>query len=254
MNSDDLHNLLAKKYAPPAYALFREVRDATGYNSRRSADALVMLLWPSRGLFVTGFELKVSRNDWLRELKNPSKAEAIARYCDFWFLVSPEKVIQPGELPPTWGHLIAGKGKLTTAVEATKNRAVQTFDTAFFASLCRSVHKEIEKLRGTAVLVSDIEAEVERRVEQRLETKRLAWERARTTETIAHQQLKTAVARFESESGVKLDQYSVGNIVRAVAFVGAAGGVEQVTARGKALAEQLRRAAEEVENSISEVQ
>jgi len=66
-----------------------------------------MNLWPSRGLELHGFEIKVSRGDFLRELKAPEKAETIARYCDRWWLVvSDDDIVLDGELPPTWGLLV----------------------------------------------------------------------------------------------------------------------------------------------------
>ena len=60
---------------------------------------------------VHGFEVKVSRSDWLRELKDPCKSEAWSRYCHHWWLVAPRDVVKPGELPENWGHLApAGRG------------------------------------------------------------------------------------------------------------------------------------------------
>jgi len=52
-------------------------------------------LWPSRGLHLMGFEIKAGRGDWLRELKDPGKAEGIAAYCDQWWVVAPAEVIVP---------------------------------------------------------------------------------------------------------------------------------------------------------------
>lgn len=59
-----------------------------------------------------GFEVKVSRSDWLRELKAPSKSVAISSYCDYWWLaVSGPDIVKPGELPPEWGLLVPTKGR-----------------------------------------------------------------------------------------------------------------------------------------------
>ncbi|XKH58574.1 hypothetical protein LG293_16100 (plasmid) [Citricoccus nitrophenolicus] len=59
-----------------------------------------------------GHEVKVSRADWLTELKNPGKAERIKRYCHYWWLVVPDaSIVKPGELPAGWGLItISGKG------------------------------------------------------------------------------------------------------------------------------------------------
>jgi hypothetical protein len=63
-----VHAALAKKYPAPEYATFFEVRDAAGFDSKRSADVITVATWPSRGLAIHGFEVKCSRSDWLREL------------------------------------------------------------------------------------------------------------------------------------------------------------------------------------------
>lgn len=80
---------LRKRYPEPAYALITEVRNSTGYARSRTgyADAIAMGCWPSRGLDVQGFEFKTDRGDWLREWKNPIKADQFVKYCDYWWVV-----------------------------------------------------------------------------------------------------------------------------------------------------------------------
>ncbi|QTV79468.1 hypothetical protein [Microbacterium sp. NIBRBAC000506063] len=52
---------------------------------------------------VHGFEVKVSRADWLTELRDPEKAEAWARYCHYFWLVVADKTIVHDDLPDGWG-------------------------------------------------------------------------------------------------------------------------------------------------------
>lgn len=122
----DVQDALRKRYAAPEWAYFTEVGDGTGYETKRHADGLALNLWPSRGMELHGFEIKVSRNDFRREIANPAKAESIARYCDRWWVVAPESVgIVPSELPPTWGLLrLKPDGKWKVDVEAPKLEAV----------------------------------------------------------------------------------------------------------------------------------
>ncbi len=75
--TNDLRFALRKRCAPPAWALFEEVRDRQGHDSKRSADAIAMSLYKSRGYEVHGFELKISRGDWLKELKRPEKDQSL---------------------------------------------------------------------------------------------------------------------------------------------------------------------------------
>lgn len=63
-----------------------------------------MNMWPSRGNYITGFEIKVSRSDLQRELKQGVKAESTSKYCDYWVLVTPKGLIPDNVIiPPTWG-------------------------------------------------------------------------------------------------------------------------------------------------------
>jgi len=120
MNTGELKQFVAARFCAPAYGLLWEVGNSTGFGCNRHCDGLAMSLWPSRGLELIGLELKVSRGDWVKELKAPEKAEAIARFCDKWYLVvSDTDFVKPGELPAAWG-LLAPRGKsLTTIKEAT---------------------------------------------------------------------------------------------------------------------------------------
>jgi len=107
VSATDLYEMIAQRFRAPEWAVLPGVASATGTGVTRRCDALAMNLWPSRGLELHGFEIKVSRGDFLRELKAPEKAETIARYCDRWWLVvSDADIVLDGELPPTWGLLV----------------------------------------------------------------------------------------------------------------------------------------------------
>ncbi|MEM9467771.1 MAG: hypothetical protein AAGA90_20530 [Actinomycetota bacterium] len=86
----------------------------------RRIDFLAIHTWGSRGYAHHGHEIKASRSDWLRELKDPSKADPWIRRCHRWWLVTPPDVVQPGELPDTWGHLVLRGSKLKVETDATK--------------------------------------------------------------------------------------------------------------------------------------
>jgi len=65
-----------------------------------------------------GHEVKVSRSDWLAELRDPTKADAWRRYCDRWWLVAPRDVVRD-DLPVGWGHLAPdSQGRLRVVVQA----------------------------------------------------------------------------------------------------------------------------------------
>ena len=115
---------LRSRYPENEWALVTQVRDGAGWD-RRTFDAVAIGLWGSRGHPIHGFECKVSRSDWKRELAQPAKAEPLAAFCDRWWIVAPRGVVPPDTLPETWGLLEARgpEGPIITVVEAAKRDA-----------------------------------------------------------------------------------------------------------------------------------
>ena len=68
-------------------------------------DFVAVGAWHSTRYAVHGYEIKVSRGDWLKELKKPDKADAGMARCDFWYLAAPAGVMKPHELPLNWGYV-----------------------------------------------------------------------------------------------------------------------------------------------------
>lgn len=93
---------LRLRYCAPEFAFFTKVMEGSGGGGQR-VDGMAMNMWSSRGYAVSGFEVKVSRADWLRELKSPAKAESIFGYCDHWYLVAPREAYKIEEIPEPWG-------------------------------------------------------------------------------------------------------------------------------------------------------
>lgn len=69
-----------------------------------------------------GHEVKVSRSDWLAELRDPSKAETFKQYMHFWWLVVSDKSIVKDDLPDDWGLLVASG----TSVRVYKQAPLRT--------------------------------------------------------------------------------------------------------------------------------
>lgn len=103
-------DLLARRYGQVhgngyRYVGAEHVRNAAGFEHQRTADYVAMDLWPSSGLLLHGHEVKVSRSDWLTELKQPEKAGAFRPYMDRWWLVAPHGVVRD-DLPDGWGLMV----------------------------------------------------------------------------------------------------------------------------------------------------
>lgn len=68
-----------------------------------------------------GHEVKVSRSDWLTELRDLTKAQRIKRYCNFWWLVvSDAAIVKLEELPAGWGLMVKSGGRLRSKVKASE--------------------------------------------------------------------------------------------------------------------------------------
>ena len=88
----DLHS----RYPRPEFVLQSEIT-----LQGRRIDAVCMRMWGDRSL--VGFEIKVSRSDWQRELKSIEKSRAWASCVDQFIVVAPPEVVQDSELPVGWG-------------------------------------------------------------------------------------------------------------------------------------------------------
>lgn len=208
---------LRARYPAPAWAFFEHVRNSTGVSDvTRTADALAMSLYPSRGLELHGFEVKVERGDVLRELKDPEKSEEILRFCDRWWLVlSDASLIKPSELPPTWGLLVPRGDTLVAKVEAPKLEA-QPLSRRFLAAFLRRTH---DYYTGKEMLGARLDEEVRHAVEQA----RGRWESTQEYQRRGIQQqvqeLQQRIATFEQASGVTIDRWAADNVGDAVRLV-----------------------------------
>jgi hypothetical protein len=98
-------------------ALLRKRHAAPGFDAMRTAAAMALGLWKSRGHELHGFEVKVNRSDWRSELADPAKAEGWCEIVDRWWIVAPRGVVPRDELPATGGLLETGARGLTVTVQ-----------------------------------------------------------------------------------------------------------------------------------------
>ena len=210
MTAEDIERELMKRYPSGEYAYFSQVRNVTGFSREiRTADAMVLSLWPSRGLELYGFEIKVSRSDWLSELKNPKKADQLSQYCDNWYIVAPSDIVKIGELPAAWG-LMEWSGKRWKITTAQRRVAPVALDRLFMASLVRNFASGMVPASQVTIMASEQAKEITRQacILQEREIKELRG-------------LQNRVNEFERESGVKISNKwesapDVGKAVRAV--------------------------------------
>ena len=215
MKTHEVKAALRARFCAPEWGLFFEVADGTGANQRRWADAVAINLWPSRGLEIHGFEVKVSRSDWMRELKNPEKSEPVQRYCDRWWIVAPEGVIRDGELPPTWGQYEAKKGASLRQIMAAPKLEPKPVNREFVAAMLR---------RASGIDENEVRAAVRAEVEKQRENDRAAIEREIKLRTKKYERVMEHIDTIERIAGVKLTEFTdsdeIGRAIRAVQHLG----------------------------------
>lgn len=232
-----------RKFPDPEYATLVEVRNGTGWNRvTRSADALAMSLWPSRGLHLHGFEIKASRSDWLRELKNPAKADEIALFCDFWWVVAGnEDIVKRDELPPTWGLMVPYRDGLKVIVPAPRAEDTKPITRSFLGAILRkafSVEAVASKIEDTIAALKE--------AHERDKASSRSYERDQL------KSLREAVRLFEEKSGVRISEYDGGKIGEAVAAV-RNGGVDRQADTLRIVNRHARILLESTEKVLAEI-
>lgn len=196
-------------FPSPAYSRISHVRNGTGYSQRakvRTADGLIFSTYPSRGLWMAGVEIKVSRSDWKKELADPSKADEIGKYCSRWFVAAPAGIVPVGELPDAWGLI---ECKATTASIVKKPLATEPSppDMLMISAIVRAATEK-------SVPLIEVDNIVQQRVDKGI---------ADRTGFMASElkEIKEVLAEFEKASGVQLNRFvwSAGRIGAAVRMV-----------------------------------
>lgn len=212
-------DLLRARYKEDkGWAFVSHVGDTTGFDKSRTADGVAMHTWPSRKYETLGFEVKVSRSDWTRELGKPAKAESVQRYCHQWFLVVPDAaIVKPGELPLGWGLLVVRAKKdgelwrfeLAEEVKAERRVAVTPKDDGFLAALLRAHLKHspgVDELKEHFQKGHTVGYESGKQHQ--------AGEVRRQKERNDH--LTQTIHEFEEKSGINLLQWRYGDVGEAV--------------------------------------
>jgi hypothetical protein len=155
VKAGQVRNALKAYFPHPEYGIAFEVASATGFAANRRLDAVVMSLWPSRGLHLYG--VKVARSDWRREKSNPAKAEELARFCHHFYLAAPANIVPASEVPPNWGLLEVDDGGRVHQTKAATLLKPEPPGYEFLAAVFRSIRREADPEMVDAALQSERE-------------------------------------------------------------------------------------------------
>lgn len=141
----DVLDALRRRYTHKAgngerYILAEHVRDSGAF-ARRTADLMVRDVWGSSRMALHGFEVKVSRSDWLTELRDPTKAETFKRHCDYWWLAVSDASIVRDDLPADWGLIVMAGGTMRIRKQAPRQAFPTPMELDMRAALDRAIAK-----------------------------------------------------------------------------------------------------------------
>ena len=168
-------------------------------------------VWNSTGGNIIGHEIKVSRSDWLREIQDPNKAEACAKYCTHWYIVAPRGLIKPEELHAEWGLMELSSGKLKISRPAVRKKP-QVIEGRLLGEIMRRLQKNSRDdslIEARAVELADFKI--------RSVTHQLEWRAKNADKQL--QALHALVDEFEAKSGLKIDRWDGSRMAEAVAVM-----------------------------------
>lgn len=84
--------------------MFPELRLGSGYNDIAQRRIDLFVISSEKGNYTTAFEIKVSRQDFLKDIKDPLKQRGARLYSSNFFYVAPQGMIKIDEVP-VWAGL-----------------------------------------------------------------------------------------------------------------------------------------------------
>lgn len=217
-----LQDLIRRRYPSPLWLTLLEVKNDPRLAGRR-ADAIAVSTDSRAGVEIHGFEIKVSRADWLREVRMPQKSRDFSEYCDRWWLVAPsQKIIRMSEVPSGWGVLIPRGERLVSLREAPQHPG-KPVERPFLAALLRRAIEE-----------SPHQERLREEFQRGFEKARAMHQRSVSLDTkLAERKadlLQKKIVTFEEESGIPVEPWRGRRIGQAVQLV-LSGGMDQYKRR-----------------------
>ncbi len=105
MTSAEILAGLEHRHREPKWLTLRELPNSTGGRFDRRVDLFAIAAWPSGGFETISYEVKISRSDFLRDIKQPMKQRRGRLYSSQFYFATPPGLIKPNEIPD-WAGLI----------------------------------------------------------------------------------------------------------------------------------------------------
>lgn len=235
--------------------------EVTHPQHRTRADALFIGMTNQSGRRLDGYEIKISRGDWLRELRSPTKADAWADECQSWTIVAEEGVVKEEELPEGFGLLERRERKTVRLVQVVKPRIVT----------------RVPSWDAMFGIISAIEREKRKRVDEALEksqkqvaeiSRELYHEKTKNHSVVKNQRAENVLKALEVEFGFIQDPASKDQIHRGMSitkvlndmrpFLSGENDISSVVGNGfyglLPTAKMLNKQLEKVQNALHEIE
>jgi hypothetical protein len=205
------------RHAGEAWAMVRDCPDDTSIAKCRTADAIVAGCWSSKGFTIHGYEVKVTRADWQREIKDHQKSLDFMKLVDFWWLACPAGIARLEEIPGNWGFIEVSKnlkGEYSAKIrrQATKleregrGQHGGTVPYGLFCAALRKATKSNPEQNRVDRLVDEAH-------KQGYESGRQATDRMTTAELDGlrrqAENLEKKIAEFEDKTGIQINSWNV---------------------------------------------
>lgn len=222
MTESQIFTALKPLFPANEYALIPQVRNGTGYSKSvtRTADALALSLWPSRGIALHGFELKDSRADVLKELGDPAKADEIGKHCHFWWIVvSKETIIKKDEVPPAWGLIVIDENGVAKKKKVAPHREAAPMTISSMAAMFKAVSKS--DIVDENVIQQRIDAAVKKAEGEWWDREKARRENDNGEAAGKLRAIQNRLAEFRKETGIDLlyADWHWGPLMKSVKFV-----------------------------------
>lgn len=159
MDDKFIRKAIRKKFSSyRQYVVLEEVCLTTGFDKGlppRRIDMIVADCFECNGFAIEGIEIKISKSDLMRELKDSEKHEVFFGNIDFYSIAAPTDLLKENKalIPEEWGMLGIDEQGSAKYIRKPKPIASEfwweeqrTVRKGFFASCMRNAMKEIYSL------------------------------------------------------------------------------------------------------------
>ena len=143
ISAKEIVELLRQKHQHP-WCFFHELRLGTGYakKAQKRVDAFAIHSYPSSKFLKIAYEIKISKSDFLSEIKNPKKRIAALELSNQFYFCGPSTAITASLVPPECGLIEVTENHSLKVIKEAPYRDCKPPEWLFFAAISRRIAKQ----------------------------------------------------------------------------------------------------------------